>query len=383
MANISSDISNEQIIALLQMLFTNMNNLDKLYYDMFINQTPMTLTLERYNENGVIETFELPNRAKDRINVLQGRGEPERVQGASAGTIYLDVLTSNVWVKTTDSGSTGWIMLYTPSNFLKGREYIAPDGDASALTGLSAGSITGGIMDVRIGGTGTQGITGLVKGRGSALPFIAAQPGRDYLEPKTFIGSLGLFLIGNKERLPEGWLPCDGSAVMQADYPDLYNYLQNIYPNNSNFIGEGDERHYLDDYGNPIYVREDQFALPDFRNKYIKGWEGEESALKVGDYQPDSIPNITGQLSGLSFDQQDSKKGMLGAFSWKDYSSKNYKNGAGSGTTDKYALFNAANSSDACKRIFKDNVKEINVKNISVLICIFAGLPEIQEEVNV
>ena len=50
--------------------------------------------------------------------------------------------------------------------------------------------------------------------------------------------------------------------------------------------------------------------------------------------------NITGQLSGLSYDQSDSKNGMSGAFSWLSATKK----GAGSGTSDRYAYFNAANS---------------------------------------
>ncbi len=372
MTNISNNLSNEQIIALLQMLFTNMNNLDRLYYDMFINTTPMTLKLERYNESGVIETHEIPNRAKDRINVLQGRGEPERVQAASAGTIYLDVLTSNVWVKTTDSGSTGWIMLYTPANFLQGREYMSPNGDASALKGLSAGSITGGIMDVRVGGTGTSGINGIVKGRGDDLSFVAAKPNVDYLEPKTFIGSLGLFLVNEDGILPDGWLPCDGSHILEVEYPQLCKYLKNLYPNTV-LVFEGEDYYYMDEVGNKIVVAQNEVVLPDFRNKYIKGCGVIQD---VGNYQPDSAPNITGQLSGLSWDQTHSRTGMRGAFSWIDANVSVYKNGAGSGTKDKYAKFNAADSNEICNRVYQDTATELNVKNISVLVCIYAGMKE-------
>ena len=67
-----ASLNDEQIITLLEYLFTNMNNLDRLYYDMFINTTPMDLTLERYNEDGIKETHILPNRAKDKQKVLQG-----------------------------------------------------------------------------------------------------------------------------------------------------------------------------------------------------------------------------------------------------------------------------------------------------------------------
>ena len=103
----SSSLNDEQIIALLEQLFTNMNNLDRIYYDMFINTTPMDITLERYNQDGVIETFVLPNRAKDRQNVLQGRGTPEGAQIASIGTLYFDLLSNNIYVKISEGGASG------------------------------------------------------------------------------------------------------------------------------------------------------------------------------------------------------------------------------------------------------------------------------------
>lgn len=52
------------------------------------------------------------------------------------------------------------------------------------------------------------------------------------------------------------------------------------------------------------------------------------------------LPNITGRIGGLSYDNQDAKDGMSGAFYWGSVT----KNGAGSGTDDKYGYFDASRS---------------------------------------
>lgn len=388
MANnsIYNSISDEQLIALLQMLFTNMNNLDKLYYDMFINTTPLTLKLERYNENGVIETYELPNRAKDRINVLQGKGEPEKVQNAGAGTLYLDILTSNVWIKTTDSGNIGWTMLYTPTNFLQGREYIAPNGDASALTGLSAASITGGIMDVRVGGTGTQGLNGIIKGRGRNLPYTVAVDGVDYITPQTFIGSLGLFMRNiNVEEdddmapFPDGWLPCQGGTADRYIYPTLYKHLKNTYPNNIIQFNEDGNRFYRDEYGNEIIVPENHFVLPNFQNRYIRGWDG-ESTLPVGGFQKCAIPNIHGEFFNTQESESALSKEPNGAFTRIA--------SAGNGVDGSKGWFERIHFSAAdykptkdgveIESVYNDDVYEVRTDNIATFICIYAGLEGIE-----
>ena len=324
---------------------------------------------EFYNENGVLETFELPNRAKDRMTVLQGKGEPERVQSAGAGVLYLDVLTSNVWVKTTDTGNTGWVMIYTPANFLEGREYLTPDGDGSALKGISVGNISGGIVNVRMGGTGTQSITGIVKGRGGDLPFVPAKPGKDYLEPKTFIGSLGLFMVSDSYSLPEGWLPCDGSIVTIDYYPELYNYLKYIYPNKDILANNG---YYYDEVGNKITVNSGDMVLPDFRNRYIRGYDG-KGIINVGDPSDDHLPNIKaegflwrtgkgydGQLTGAAYVDRSVSRKLLDV------------NDGSTGNNGSLVKFDASRCSD----IYKNNVKEVKVKDIAVQICIYAGLRE-------
>ena len=66
----------EDIVNLLTILFTNLNNQNEQYYDMFLNPVPMDLDLERYDENGELVTVVHPNVAKMRISTYTGTGSP-------------------------------------------------------------------------------------------------------------------------------------------------------------------------------------------------------------------------------------------------------------------------------------------------------------------
>lgn len=350
----TSDLSDEQIINLLQMLFTNMNNLDKIYYDMFINATPMTLSLERYNEDGVIETYELPNRAKDRSSILQGAGSPEGVQEASAGVFYFDTLASNIYVKVVEGGSTGWVLIRTTSNFRAGEDYLTPTGSAAHLTDFSASGIQGGLLDVSVGGTGRTSLTGIVKGNG-INPFSAAIAGTDYVLPDTFVGMLGFFSGYSDFNVPDGWLVANGSYYRKLDYPTLYSVIGDTY----NYAGTDYER---TDFDTVLY-----FALPDYRDKYVRGWDS-TSGETLGYIQEDGLPNISGYPTGLWY-TGGKNESMTGAMymtsddTFKDVSDDIV------GTNGKQLRFDASR----CSSIYNDDVTKINARNVSTLVCIYAG----------
>jgi len=136
----------EEIENLLSILFTNMNNMDSIYYDMFINTTPMDVTLERYDEDGTLQTYILPNRAKDANYILQGSGSPVGVTNGNAGVLYLDIVNYDLYFKSVGTDSYGWIKSYTPSNFVPGVNYLEPNGNGSALTNLNATSVSSGTL---------------------------------------------------------------------------------------------------------------------------------------------------------------------------------------------------------------------------------------------
>ena len=61
MSDVITVRSLEDVAYLLNILFFNMNNLSKVYYDMFINPEPMDIELQRYDESGTLTTITLPN----------------------------------------------------------------------------------------------------------------------------------------------------------------------------------------------------------------------------------------------------------------------------------------------------------------------------------
>lgn len=388
--NIYESLSDEQIIALLQMLFTNMNNLDRLYYDMFINTTPLTLTLERYNEDGVLESYKLPNRAKDRSNIIQGRGTPEKSQIAGVGSIYLDILTSNIWIKTTEEGATGWVMLYTPTNFIKGREYITPDGDASGLKGLSASNLEGGIMDVRVGGTGNSGLTGIVKGRGQDLPYTTALPNIDYVIPDTFIGMLGLF---QTDELPEGWIPCLGQAVRRTDYPKLAEKIAPkirsgvaVFPNDR-LTPHGAGMSYINEYGQTVIHEHDSdgrafgtdiMIIPNYQDRYIRGWVPNGSIV-LGGFQPCAVPNVVGEFFNTQENETSLPKDPSGAFTRVATSGNGVDGSKGWFERIKFSANNYKPSKNGVlqESVYKDDVYEVRVNNLNTYVAIYAGVENV------
>lgn len=140
----SENLTQEQINILLTDLFVNMNNLDKTYYDMFYNPTPMDIVIERYDDNNVLQTYTIPNRAKDRQGnnvVIKGAVPPEGQVPAEAGTLYLDIVSLNLYYKAS-GGAT----------------------DALGWIGIATG---GGTASVPMGGTGRTSFGNtLIKGNG-------------------------------------------------------------------------------------------------------------------------------------------------------------------------------------------------------------------------
>src|SRR5574344_1929402 len=132
------DDSLNEITVLLSRLQTNYSNLMTSWYDMFYNTTPMTVSIQLYNDAGVLTTYNIPNRAKDFTYVQTGNGSPEGNVTASMGTIYQDLTNGALYIKKTATGSTGWVIL-------------AIKNDISAVIMQGDGSPEGNL--VAIGGT--------------------------------------------------------------------------------------------------------------------------------------------------------------------------------------------------------------------------------------
>ena len=132
-------ISFEQIATMLSQLATNYSNLFADYYNLFYNPTPMDVTVELYDDSGNLETITIPNRAKDRTYILNGEGEPEGAVEAEKGSVYQDLTNGIVYVKQfTTSDSTGWSELVTIGSL---SEYLlqdvgSPEGKQTADKGI-------------------------------------------------------------------------------------------------------------------------------------------------------------------------------------------------------------------------------------------------------
>lgn len=102
----------EKIETILSKLATNYSNIALSFYDIFYNTTPMEVTLQMYDEAGVLRTYTIPNRAMDMQNILSGEGSPngnEDYANFSKGSLYQDLQNGELYIKRTPEGvDEGW-----------------------------------------------------------------------------------------------------------------------------------------------------------------------------------------------------------------------------------------------------------------------------------
>ena len=103
----------DDIATLLSHLMTNYTNMARLFNDMFYSTTPKTLTLQLYDSDGVLQTYEIPNRASDFRYVLNGEGSPEGVKAAVIGSLYQDTKNGQLYIKQFGQDSVGWVRIPT------------------------------------------------------------------------------------------------------------------------------------------------------------------------------------------------------------------------------------------------------------------------------
>ena len=244
MADVITVRSLEDVAYLLNILFFNMNNLSKVYYDMFINPEPMDIELQRYDESGNLVTVTLPNRAKDVVQAYVGNGNPNGIQVAKVGAFYVDLNTTSLYYKSVGSDAYGWVLLYSAIN----SNFLEVDGDGSQLTNLNASAINSGTLSVNFGGTGNSALNGVLKGNGTS-PVSAATDGVDFLGP---LSSVGLICFYPVPDIPVGWILCDGRSISRAAYSRLFEKIGTLY-------GEG----------NGVTT----FNIPNLLGYFIRGWD--------------------------------------------------------------------------------------------------------------
>ena len=302
MADINNIRTLEDLTNVVSQLYFNLNNIERLYYTIFIDPVPKdNIELERYDENGQLGVITLKNRAADMRLTIVGAGEPNGIVSAALGTFYLDVDTGFIWYKatgTTDVDNQGWAAIQKQGDLSS--IYLKKDGDGSQLKNITA-SI--GVLGVDHGGTGTTNIAGMVKANGLDLPYSAAVEGEDYVGPGSLVGNImyyagnPLVIEGSSNIVPRGWLVCNGAGYRSTDYPRLYERIGTLYGS-----GNGDD--------------DTDFNVPNLIGRFIKGSEnnnGTTEAAGVGNHvhsvditshkhgRGDLNVKITGKFSGVGF----------------------------------------------------------------------------------
>lgn len=304
----------EDIVNLLAILFTNLNNQNEMYYDMFLNPVPMDLNLERYDEDGKLVTVTLPNVAKMRVTSYSGAGNPNGKQAATIGALYIDTNARSIYYKATGSDSYGWQLVWSTANLTEGVDFISPTGDGSQLQNLNANNISSGTLPVTRGGTGVRILNGILKGNETAA-VTTAIPNEDYLTPNFFSG---LIMYCPTEAIPDGWLVCDGTIYDIYEQPELTTLCNKL---GNKYGGDGVTT----------------FGVPNLIDTYIKGGlpvnVGNVGTANVGGHthlvsgstandgshtHTRGSMNITGQIAdSIDFNYNAASRGMFsGAFSF-------------------------------------------------------------------
>ena len=127
----------------------------------------------------------------------------------------------------------------------------------------------------------------------------AALPSTPYSEvASNALPTAGIIVpfAGAVNKIPAGWLLCDGAAISRSEYANLYNAIGVCWG-----VGDGSTT----------------FNLPDLRGMFLRGVSGNSgndadadsrgmlnenggnTGNNVGSYQGDAIRNITGQFAGV------------------------------------------------------------------------------------
>lgn len=106
-----------------ELLFNSVNMAEK-FFEIFFDPKPHLVKLEMYDREGVMHTYEVPNRAMDRSVALSGNGSPEGSVEGVIGDLYVDEITREIYIKKTPSGTNGWYSITPDSLNVFVKEYI-------------------------------------------------------------------------------------------------------------------------------------------------------------------------------------------------------------------------------------------------------------------
>ena len=135
--------------------------------------------------------------------------------------------------------------------------------------------------------------------------------------------------------VPDGWLECDGSEVLRADYPALFAVIGTTFG---------------------VPTDDTKFKLPDLRDRFVRYMGDDHDTL--GEKEEPALPNITGSAGWIeNTPKQAQSSGALGY-------ANNGQNGAmGGGGAAKVFYTVTLDASDSSS-VYKDGESEVKVKAI-------------------
>ena len=113
-------------------LLTNSVNMVDKYYEIFFDPTPHYVELEQYNSDGELLKTLVPNRALDRSVALSGVEDPENVVYGVLGSLYVNTITRDLFIKKTAEGNNGWVNI-TPQKIELYTESFIVDSDTTSV----------------------------------------------------------------------------------------------------------------------------------------------------------------------------------------------------------------------------------------------------------
>lgn len=106
-------------------LLTNSVNMADKFYNIFLDPDPYYVDLYLYNSEGHLTKVTIPNRAMDKSIANSGEGSPEGEVDAYIGTLYIDTVNKQLYLKRTTTGNTGWVNITPqPIEFYRHEEII-------------------------------------------------------------------------------------------------------------------------------------------------------------------------------------------------------------------------------------------------------------------
>ena len=148
----------EQILTILSQLATNYTNIFDVYYKMFYSDIPEDLVIQLYDESGNLNSVSIPNRAKDRAYILNGDGDPSGNVSASKGSIYQDITNGTLYLNI-DGTYQGWSKIVAKSDLneiiMQGATH--PEGNITASRGTLFSDTQNGVLYIKTTSTGSTG----------------------------------------------------------------------------------------------------------------------------------------------------------------------------------------------------------------------------------